>query len=1108
MRKLFLILMTLMACTWSLSAQTRTYQGTVVDASTGEPLIGATVMPLGGGQGVATDVDGKFTLTVPAKVSQATFRYVGYAEQTAKLANGMTVKLNSTAENLDDLVVVAYGTATKESLTGSVAVVGSKDIEDRPVTSVTSALEGNAPGVQVNNSTGTPGSSPSIRIRGFNSINGSNAPLYVLDGVPFEGDISDLNPADIESMSILKDAASCALYGNRGANGVILITSKRAKNVGKVNVTLQIRQGMYNRGLPFYDRLDANEWMQAAFDAVVNGETRNNLVNSGGKRDKAYYTDYYAKGAIVTQQIYNNIYGVPNNELFAVDPNDPTKATFVGGNPLPGYTDLDWWDAISRNGYRQEYNVNATGATEKFNMFASVGYLKENGYVLQTDFERFNGRVNANYQPTSYLKMGVNLAATQQKSETGQDFANDLNAVSNPFLTMFTAPIYPYYVHDAAGNIVYGEDGQPIWNTDGKYLQGNNIGWAMRLDKNDYNKTSIDANVYATAVIPYGFELTVRGQMFRNKTIFTQYSNNVIGSQAGVGMLTKEFDETKNYTFNQQLTWNHDYGQNHVDVLLSHENFKYDVYYDYIQKSGQTLDNNFLLNNYADVDYITSGGNGVALESYLGRVRYNYASKYFGEASIRRDGSSRFAKDCRWGTFWSLGGSWIITKEKFMESTSSWLNYLKLRAAYGTVGNDVSAPYYSYMNLFGWSQYQNIGTLQPSSLGTPDLKWESTNTFDIALEGSLFNDRFNFSIGYFNKQNSDLLFKYTLPNSLGTLGSGANPSVWRNVGTMQNTGWELQFGVDIIRTKDFKWNASLDATFINNKITKLPDNKNLPGQNLFIGESLYIFKTYEWVGVDQYTGQSIYYIDPESPDFMAYDANGNMYYDRAQYDAQVEKAKADKTAVFIQDGDKCYTSNMNNASRKIMGSAIPTVYGSVSTNLSWKGINLGLLFTYQLGGKTMDGNYQSLMNSSTSSAMHKDVLKSWTQPASHFGEDGKLLPAISDAIANGTMDPGRIDPKGTPELNTTFSGYNNASSSRFLTSSSYLTLKNINVSYDFPTKWVDAMKMQGLNLGFSCDNVFIAAKRKGMNPTYGFAGGQGANYVPARVFAFQLTAKF
>ncbi|MBD5329123.1 MAG: SusC/RagA family TonB-linked outer membrane protein [Bacteroides sp.] len=1103
--------MTLVACSWAAMAQT-TYRGTVVDAENNEPLIGATIMPIGGGQGAATDIDGKYSISVPKNVTTAKVTYVGYKEQVVKLTNNMTIKLVSTEQNLDDLVVVAYGTATKESLTGSVAVVGSKEIEERPVTSVTSALEGNAPGVQVNNSTGTPGSAPDIRIRGFNSINGSNSPLYVVDGVPYEGTIADLNPADIESMSVLKDAASCALYGNRGANGVILITTKRAKNVGKVDVTLQIRQGMYNRGLPFYDRLDANDWMQMMFNSVVNGETRNNLLNSGGKRDKAYYVDYYAKGAIIKEKMYNNIYGVPNNELFIVDPNDPTKATFFGGSILPGYTDLDWWDAVSRNGYRQEYNVNATGATDKFNMFASVGYLKENGYMLQTDFERFNGRVNVNYQPTSYLRMGMNFALTQQNSETGQDFANDLASVANPFLTMFTAPIYPYYQHDADGNIMYDEFGQPIWNTAGSYLQGNNVAWAMRLDKNDFNKTAIDGNVYATAVIPYGFELTFRGQMSRTKTIFTQYNNNIIGSQAGVGMLQKEFDELKSHTFSQTLTWSHEYGNNHIDALLSHENQSSSIYYDFILKADQVLDNNYLLNNFSELMQDASGGQGVNIESYLGRVRYNYDQKYFGEVSLRRDGSSRFSKNHRWGTFWSVGASWIITKERFMEPTQSWLNYLKLRAAYGTVGNDVSAPYYSYMNLFSWSQYNNIGTLLPNSLGSPDLKWESTKTFDIGLEGSMFDDRFTFSVGYFNKQNSDLLFNYTLPASMGSLvgssSAGSNPSVWRNVGTMQNTGWELQFGYDIIRNRDWKWNFSIDATFIKNKITKLPNNQSLPSQNLFLGESRYIIKTYTFAGVDQLTGQSMYYIDPMSPDFMYYDESGAMKYDNQAYLDRVQDARDDKNAVFIEKDGKYYTSNMNNASRVIHGSALPVVYGSFGTNASWKGINLGLLFTYSLGGKTLDSNYMSLMSSSSMAALHKDVLKSWTQPADHLDANGQLVEWVADAVANGTYTPGRIDPNGIPEINSNYSGTNNASSSRFITSSNYLCLKNINVSYDFPRSWVDALKMQGLNLGFSCDNVFLVTRRKGMNPTYGFGGGQGANYVPARVFAFQLTAKF
>ena len=316
--------MTLIACTLSLSAQTRTYHGTVLDAANNEPLIGATITPIGGGQGTAADVDGKFTLTLPSNVHQAKVSYVGYKEQTVNLQNNMVVYLTSTSSDLDDLVVVAYGTANKESLTGSVAVVGSKEIEDRPVTSVTAALEGNAPGVQVNNSVGNPGSSPSIRIRGFNSISGSNDPLYVVDGVVYEGSIADLNPQDIESMSVLKDAASSALYGNRGANGVILITTKKAKNIGKVDVTLQVRQGMYNRGLPFYDRMEADEWMETMVQAYSNG-----LATMTQNFPTYEQAAEYARKNLISAVVRNNIYDKPDDQLF--DSNNKLVA-----NVLPG----------------------------------------------------------------------------------------------------------------------------------------------------------------------------------------------------------------------------------------------------------------------------------------------------------------------------------------------------------------------------------------------------------------------------------------------------------------------------------------------------------------------------------------------------------------------------------------------------------------------------------------------------------------------------------------------------------------------------------------------------------------------------------------------------
>lgn len=1094
MRKLFLILMTVIACTWSLSAQTRTYHGTVLDAANNEPLIGATIMPIGGGQGAAADLDGNFTLTVPQNVKQATVTYVGYKSKTVTLADKMTVYLESSSTSLDDVVVVAYGTANKESLTGSVAVVGAKEIEDRPVTSVTSALEGNAPGVQVNNSVSKPGSAPSIRIRGFNSFTSSaQSPLYVVDGIVFDGSISDINPSDIESMSVLKDAASCALYGNRGANGVILINTKRAKGQGKVDVTLQVRQGMYNRGLPEYDRLDADQWMETALSGWARGRY------TAGK-DKGTFKSYEDALAASAPNFINgfvnntNIYNLPGNELFSPEGK-------ILGQVLPGYTDLDWWDAISRSGYRQEYNLNAAGATEKFDVFASVGYLKENGYMLATDFERFNGRIVANYQPTSYLKVGVNLAASYQNSEEGNADSGALNATTNPFLAQFYPPIQSYYAHEEDGSIKY-ENGNPVWNIDG-LNKGSNIAWIMRLDKKDYTTNNISGSVYGTAIIPYGFEFTVRGNISRIKQTGTEYANNIIGAQQGNGGLDLINYNQGSHTFMQTLTWSHEYGAHHVDAMLDHENYQYGYKQYFERKSGQLLADNISLNNFRNLDADSEASASYRTESYLGRVRYNYDQKYFGEVSIRRDGTSRFAKNNRWGTFWSVGASWILTKEKFMQNID-WLNYLKLRAAYGSVGNDAAASAYTYLTLYNqYFTYDGYGTLFPSSIGVQNLKWEATKTLDIALEGSLFNDRFNFTIGYFDKRNSDLLYPLTLPFSQGTLANSGNlPSITQNMCTMTNRGWELQFGVDIIRNADLRWNFSLDASFVKNKILSLPNGRDVVGQGLFQGKSLYEHFNYEWAGVDELTGNSLYYINPSSPEWYEYNSEGKFVFNQDLYDKTIAEAKS--TGHYFEDENGvAYTDRTTYARRKLMGTALPTVYGSFGTTLSWKGINFGLLFTYSLGGKTYNDNYASLMslNAQSPGALHKDILNAW---------NGAPEGTVEREKVNGIyhINSGDVNANGVPAVDTTLDQYNNASSSRWLVSNNYLSLKNLNVSYDFPKKWVNALSMQGLNLGFSVDNLFIITRQKGLNPQYSSAGGQGAYYVPARVFSFQLTAKF
>ncbi len=1088
MRKLFLTSMAVVAVAWAAETQARTIQGTVVEAGTNEPLIGATVMPIGGGQGAAADYDGHFTLNVPDNVKKAKVSYVGYKDQTVDLTNGMTVYLASSTSNLDEVVVVAYGTATKESLTGSVSVVGAKEIEDRPVTSVTAALEGNAPGVQVNNTTGAPGSSPTIRIRGYGSITGTQSPTYVVDGMPFSGGLADINPADIESMTVLKDAASCALYGVRGANGVILITTKRAKNVGKVDVTLTVREGAISRGLSEYNRLGTTAWMETMFNAYGNQLM---TVNPTTYPDRATVNAYLQQNFVSGQLQGQNVYNVPGNELF--DENGK-----VVGQILPGYTDLNWWNAVHRTGFRQEYNLNVAGATEKYNVFASVGYLNEKGYLLATDFERFNARFNVNAQPTSYLRLGMDLRGSSTSGEINDQAGTSY--AENPFATMYYAPIFPYYEHDADGNIVY-ENGQPLWNMRGRN-DNRNVAFTLRHDKNDYHNLSVDANAYATAVLPYGFELTMRGQMYRVFTRYTTYQNNLLGDAYPEGRLTVENDQGRYHTFMQNLTWSHNYGkdqEHHVDVLLGHENTTTYSSAEAIYMRGQIEDDYYAANNFTDIVSNPAGQYGESrIESYLARARYNYFDKYFAEASIRRDGADRFAKENRWGTFWSVGASWIISKESFTHSLE-WMNYLKLRFAYGAVGNYLAAPALSWASQYGYMALTNTPILIRATTGNPNLKWEANKTLDIGLEGSLFGNRLNFTIGYFDKRSSNLIFSLPTAPSVGYLmGSASAMTTPMNLGELSNRGWELSFNGTIMRNKDFLWTASIDATFLQNRIHTLPYNNadmNNGTQRLSVGRSIYEFYTYTFAGVDQLTGRSLYELNKD--DYLYYyQTSSTKYTDKQLEDLWANNLKeAAENGSLVTINGKTYTTSTSYASRTWHGSGIPTVFGSFGSQLSWKGINFGFLFTYSLGGKVMDSIYQQFMSvNGFTSAYHLDVLDAWTGAPEGMTADS----------------PNRIDPNGTPVNNPMYTQENNATSSRWLTNASWLVLKNIMLSYDLPKAWSQKLQLQNINLGFTIDNLFTVAARKGLNPQQSYSGVQSdsGSFVTTRVFSFQLTARF
>lgn len=1043
-------------------AQTKQVSGVVVGKDDGLPVAGAAVLVKGTRTGATADADGKFTISAKPK-DVLVFSFLGMVTQEVPVEgrSQIEVLMETEGQLLDQVVVVAYGTATKQSITGAVAAIDSKKIEKTIGTSVTGALEGAAPGVQVNNTYGEPGSDPNIRIRGFSTINGSNAPLYVVDGVPYSGNISDLNSADIESLSVLKDASSAALYGNRAANGVVIITTKRAKEVGKPIVTASVKQGIYNRGIKDYDRLGAKDWMEVQWTGLKNYRMSLSGVNDAPDAAAAYATEH-----LIGDLVKRNIYNQPDDQLF--DSNGKLTA-----QRLPGYNDLKWADALERNGYRQDYGLSYAVNGRNFNVFASLGYLNEEGYIINTNFERYSGRVNAEFTPTKWFKGGVNIAATSQKSNYNSSANGTYYA--NPFYgSRYKAPVYPIYEHNEDGSIVLDEFGNKVFDTKSDYLSNRHVVYERLNDIQEINRLTAYVTAYATFILPYGFEATVKATRNYKSYKETKFDNPEIGDGAGSnGRYKSEDYHYTTTTLQEQITWDHDYGQHHIDALLAHESYQHKYDYTSGMNSKMAVAGNIVLGNFTEVGNFSGGKDKDATESFLARARYNYGKRYYFDASYRRDGTSRFHEDNRWGDFFSVGAAWDITGEKFMQKVD-WMDYLKLRASFGEVGNNYNS-YYAYQALYNLDKNGGDGALAKKSLPANDLKWETTQTIDVGLESTMFG-RFNFNAGYFNKRSKDLIFAVPLPLSAGSYiwSSGTNLSQLKNIGSLVNYGWEFSADVDAIRTKDWKWNIGVDATLMKNKVKKLPDGEDIPNgsRRYSEGHSIYEFYTYQFVGVDQMTGNSLYELDTELTTLDSGREAGKM--------------------VTINGTE--YTTDVNFGRKDWSGTALPTVYGSVHTDLSWKGISLNVLFTYSLGGKIYDSSYRTLMTTSASSgsAQHVDILKSWNG-----------VPAgMTETSAN------RIDPNGIPIIDHNLSSYNNGMSTRWLTSASYLVLKNITLSYSFPSKLMSKWGLQGLAVSAGIENAFTLTARQGMNPQYSFTGSQDDTYTTARIFNLGVTLKF
>jgi len=1027
-------------------AQNSSVSGRVVGKDDGLPLAGVSVTLKGSKLGTQTSADGRFKLNAPDN-STLVFTYIGFITQELPATANMNVALIGATNQLTDVVVVAYGTQKREAITGSVASISSKDLDKRTVTNVTAALQGIAPGVSVNASNGQPGASAGIRIRGFGSFSASNEPLIVLDGAVYNGSIGDINQNDLESISVLKDASASALYGSRGANGVVILTTKKGKSAQPV-LNASITQGFSERGIPEYDRVNAYQYYPLVWQGI-----KNNLMYTASPALSEAAASARASSDVYTNLVYNP-FNVPGNQLVGAD-------GLLNPNASLLYNDFDWYKPMTRTGKRTDANFSASGRTDKSDYFISMGYLNDQGFLIKSDFRRFNARVNVNTRLKSWLKTGLNLSGTMTNANTANDAAtNNANSFVNAFnFSRSIGPIYPVRAYDAAGNPINNELTKEQWYDYGLHpgavarpsgaSPGRHVLYETLLNEYLYRRNYISARSFVEIKFLKDFTFTPSISLDLRNNNSDTYQNPIVGDgQTQKGSKTQSNNTIRSYTFNQILNYNKSVGENNFSALLGHENYDYNYRTFNAYRTGIILQGNTELANFVTSNSSGGSSDNDRIESFFSKFGYNYAEKYFLDGSIRRDGSSRFSSDSRWGTFFSVGGSWAITKENFMANVS-WVDDLRLKASYGQVGNNLLDGYYldrAFYDL-GWNNGTEPGVLL-SSMANPELKWESQNTFNTGVSFSFFKRRVYGELEYFKKTVNNLLFAVPQPLS--------NPvtSLRQNVGSMYNEGLELQLGGDLVRSKNFSWSLVTNWTVLKNRITKLPiETQTIVSgtKRREAGQDYYQFWLRQFAGVDPKDGAALYV-----PDYTGTILPANL-----------------RTVNGVE-----YVTTQSNAKFDYSGSAIPDLMGSFTNTFNYKNLSLSFLVNYQIGGKFYDGNYAGLMSTTSyGSALHVDLLKAWTQ-------------------TNTTSNIPRADYGNSTNIN--------AASTRWLTSASYLAIRNVNLSYTLPKNLLKKVDVSNARVFITGENLHLFSSRKGLNPSESFDGTNTTTYPQARILSVGL----
>lgn len=949
-------------------------------------------------------------------------------------------------QNIEEVVVVAYGVQKKSTLTGSNVQVDSKKIEDRPISNVLQALDGAGAGIQIAAGSGQPGDGLSIRIRGAGSYSVSTSPLIVLDGVPFPGTLNSINPNDIESLNVLKDAASTSLYGSSAANGVILITTKKGKR-NSSRLTLNSTTGISSRFVKEYERLGPQDYYTLAWEAMRNGR-----VTSKNGAETLAASNAWASNELIKSNLKTNVFNVPDNQLVVdgvFNPNAQLK-----------YNDFDWEKALIGVGLRNDHSLSYSGGTDKSTFYSSLNYLKEEGYVIKSDFERLGLRLKMDSQLQPWLKVGTNVNGSITSGLNAVDGADNNAAFINPYRwTRGMGPIYsPYQIDPATGQRLYDADGNVLYdagaNRGPDAASGRNIVWETLLNDSVTNTYNVQGAAFAEFKLLPELTFVTNGAYNFRGTHSKTYTNTMIGDAIGIGASGRTAYFNRDFTFNQLLTYDNTFGNHAFTVLAGHENsaFKYDYLYGY--KRNQSIAGFYEFGAFVDNTTINSVYDTRTKESWFGRLNYNFMEKYLLEGSIRWDASSRFAKDVRWQAFWSAGAGWVLSKENFISNVKA-IDFLKLRGSYGEVGNDALGSWYPYQSVYdlGFNNGSEAG-IRLGNVADPLIHWETKAQADVALEFEMFDRRLRGTVEYYSTETKDLLFPVDTPINAGIPGN----SITTNIGNLTNKGYEITLSADVVRSQNVKWNITAYGTSYKNEITSLPQEEIITGtKKLMVGKDLYAFWLKTWYGVDPADGAALYVLDQTKYPTLT--------------DADVRTVNG--TVV---------TTKQSKALYEYQGSAIPDFFGNVSTTLNVKNWELGLAFNYQFGGKIYDANYANLMTSYIQGGgAHVDLLNRWTTPGQ-----------ITDV----------------PSLNSSTYTDSGAGSSRWLVDASYVLLRNASLGYNFNKDVLTGIGVSNLKLFVSGENVWMSSKRKGLEANQSFNGTVSNRYSPARIITFGLSTTF